>query len=54
VQVAAAAVHTAPRRDAPGLHLTGFTFRPERPGQDVPAADIRALLAAVAPAGFKI
>ena len=54
VHVAAAAVHTQPRGDAPRLYETGFMFQPERPGRDVPEADIRELLAAVAPAGFKI
>lgn len=54
VHVAAAAVHTEPRRDSPGLYLAGFRFIPERPGVPVPNADIVRLLAAVAPAGFKI
>ena len=54
VHVTAAAVHTMPRPGAPGLYQTGFEFRPERPGQEVPEADIRKLLAAVAPKGFKI
>ena len=54
VLVTAAAVHSTPRRDVPGFYLTGFTFRPERPGHEVPEADVRALIAAVAPAGWKI
>lgn len=54
VQVAAAAVHTEPRRGAPGLFMTGFEFQPEHVGAVVPEADILELLAAVAPAGFRI
>lgn len=54
LHVAAAAVHTQPRRDSPGLYLAGFRFIPERAGVAVPTADIIRLLAAVAPVGFKI
>jgi hypothetical protein len=54
VQVTAAAVHTQPLGDAPGLYMTGFTFQPERPGGLVPEAAILQLIAAVAPVGFKI
>jgi PilZ domain len=54
VEVTAAAVHTQPRRSAPGVYATGFMFQPERPGADLPEAAIRALLAAVAPVGFKV
>jgi len=54
VEVTAAAVHTQPRRDSPGVFVTGFTFLPQRPGGVVPEADIQEVLAAVAPAGFKV
>jgi hypothetical protein len=54
VEVSAAAVHTQERDGAPGLYTTGFTFQPDRPGGEVPESDIHALLAAVAPAGFKV
>lgn len=54
VQVTAAAVHTQPRRDSPGVYLTGFQFQPGRPGASVPDAAIHQLIAAVAPAGAKI
>jgi hypothetical protein len=54
VHVTGAAVHAQPLRSSPGLYLTGFTFQPERPGGEVPDADIRRLVAAVAPVGFKI
>lgn len=54
VHVAAAAVHTEPRRDAPGVYLTGFRFIPVRSDAAVPTADIVRLLASVAPAGFKV
>jgi hypothetical protein len=54
VEVAAAAVHTQPLRDTPGVYMTGFTFQPARRGGVVPDADIGHLLAAVAPAGFKV
>ena len=54
VQVTAAAVHTQPQGNSPGLYMTGFTFQPERPGAVVPEADIPQLIAAVAPVGFKI
>lgn len=53
VQVTGAAVHAEPVHGSPGLYQTGFTFEPERPGSDVPEADILQLVAAVAPAGFK-
>ncbi len=54
VQVAAVVVHTEPRRSAPEVFVTGFTFQPERPGTVVPEADILELLAAIAPIGFKV
>jgi hypothetical protein len=54
VQVTAAAVHAQPLRGSPGLFMTGFTFQPERPGSAESEADIRRLVAAVAPAGFKV
>jgi hypothetical protein len=53
VQVTAAAVHAQPVPSSPGLYMTGFIFQPERPGGAVPEANIRRLVAAVAPAGFK-
>lgn len=54
VHVAAAAVHTQPLRDSPGLYMTGFAFRFGRSGDAAPEAAIRQLIAAVAPAGFKV
>ena len=54
VDVTAAATHAQPLRGSPGLYMTGFSFQPERPGSAVPDASIRRLLAAVAPAGFKV
>jgi hypothetical protein len=54
VQVTAAAVHAQPVHASPGLYMTGFVFQPERPGGAVPEADIRRLVAAVAPEGFKL
>jgi hypothetical protein len=54
VQVAGVAMHAQPVSGSPGLYMTGFTFQPDRPGGSVPDADIRQLIAAVAPAGFKI
>lgn len=54
VHVTAAAVHAQPLPGSPGLYRTGFTFQPARPGDAVPDADIRRLVAAVAPAGFKV
>ena len=53
VQVAGMARHSQPMKNAPGLYMTGFMFEPARPGQPVPEADIRELIAAVAPVGFK-
>lgn len=54
VNVGAAAVHAEPVRTSPGWYMTGFTFQPHRPGGTVPEAAILELLAAVAPAGFKV
>jgi hypothetical protein len=54
VTVAGAAVHAQSLGGSPGIFMTGFTFQPARPGGAVPAADIHRLVAAVAPAGFKI
>jgi hypothetical protein len=54
VGVTAAAVHTQPLRDATGLYVTGFSFEPARADGNVPEAAIGQLLAAVAPAGFKV
>jgi hypothetical protein len=54
VHVTAAAVHTQSRRESPGLYLTGFEFRPDRPGGVLPDAAIRQLLAAIAPSGFRV
>jgi len=54
IEVTAVAVHTQPRETSPGVYMTGFMFRPERPNADVPEAAIRELLTAVAPAGFKV
>jgi len=54
VHVTGAAVHAQPHRGAPSLYMTGFIFQSERPGGAVPEADIRQLIAAVAPAGFKV
>lgn len=54
IEVAAAAVHTEPRPSAPGVYMTGFEFQFERSGNDAPETRILDLLAAVAPAGFKI
>lgn len=53
VQVTAAAVHTQSLPNSPGQYLTGFTFRPRGSSGPVPDAAIRALIAAVAPAGFQ-
>jgi hypothetical protein len=53
VLVTAAAVHTQSHRRSSGLYVTGFVFQPGRQDGVVPEADIRQLLAAVAPAGFK-
>jgi PilZ domain len=54
VRVTAAAVHTQPVQDSPGLYMTGFAFQPERSGGAEPETAIRQLIAAVAPAGFKV
>ena len=54
VLASASAVHSEPRPNAPGLFLTGFMFQPQRPNGVLPAAAIRQLIAAVAPAGFQI
>lgn len=54
VLVSAAAVHSESRPGSPGLYLSGFIFQPDQKGGVVPEADIRELLAAVAPAGFRI
>jgi hypothetical protein len=54
VHVTAVAVHTQSRPTSPGVYMTGFMFRPERPDADVPETAIRELLTAVAPVGFKI
>lgn len=54
VDVTAVAVHSQASLTSPGIYTTGFTFRPERPGAEVPDIPVRELLTAVAPAGFKI
>ena len=54
VHVTAAAVHTQPVQTSPGLFRTGFTFQPGRQSGEIPEAAIRELLAAVAPAGFRV
>ena len=53
VQVSAAAVHTRSLPTAPGLFVTGFTFRPGRITRTVPDVAILQLIGAVAPAGFR-
>jgi hypothetical protein len=53
VQVTAAAVHTRSLPGSPGMFVTGFAFQPGRAGGAVPDDDIRQLIAAVAPAGFR-
>jgi len=54
VQVTGTAVHAQPQPGAPGLYMTGFIFQPDQAGGAVPEADIRQLIAAVAPTGFKV
>jgi hypothetical protein len=54
LEVTGVAVHTQASLTSPGIYTTGFTFQPERPGAGVPDTPVRELLAAVAPAGFKI
>jgi hypothetical protein len=54
LHVTAVAVHTQSVAGAPGLYLSGFEFRPDRPGGVVPEAAIRRLIAAIAPAGFHV
>lgn len=54
LHVTAAAVHTQPLRGSPGLYMTGFAFQPGPPSGVVPEGAIRELIAAVAPAGFKV
>jgi hypothetical protein len=52
VQVAATATHTRPLATSRGLFVTGFAFRPLSSAV-VPDEAVSALLAAVAPAGFR-
>jgi len=54
VEVTAVAVHSQASLTSPGIYTTGFTFRADRPGADVPDMLVLELLTAVAPAGFKV
>jgi hypothetical protein len=54
IHVTAAAVHTQPLREAPGMYLTGFMFQSGRRGGGVDETAICRLIASIAPAGFKV
>ena len=54
VQIAGIARQAQPVQRASGLYMTGFSFEPVRYGGTVPEDDIRRLIEAVAPEGFKV